>query len=85
MLIAQHSPWDLHKKIMEVINDALIDDVPETMKMCLGCYLKAGQIAFGAMGSNIFNPTGVFTQDPVTNAWLKQRLNTTTGIEEIHP
>ena len=84
-MIVKHIPWDLHKKIMEVINDAGINDVPATMKMCLGWYLKTGQIVFGAPGSNNFNPTGVFTQEPVTNAWLKQRLNTTIGIEEIQP
>ena len=81
LLIAQRSPCDLHKKIMEVINGAGIVNVPDKMKMSLGWCLKAGQIASGDAGLNTFDPTGVFIHDPVTIAWLKQRLNTTIGIE----
>ena len=66
---------------MKVINDAGIANILEKMKMSLGWCLKAGQIASGDAGSNTFDPTGVLTQDPVTIAWLKQRLNTTIGIE----
>ena len=67
---------------MEVINDAGMANVPDETKMSLGWCLKAGQISSGDAESNTFDPTGVFTQDPVTMAWLKQRLNTTMGIEE---
>ena len=67
---------------MEVINDAGIANVPDKMKMSLGWCLEAGHIASGDAGLNTFDPTWVFTQDPVTLAWLKQRLNMTIGIEE---
>ena len=58
LLIAQCSLWDQHKKIMKIINDTGVVNVPEKMKMSLGWCLKAGQIASGAAGSNTFNPIG---------------------------
>ena len=57
LLIAQRSPWDLHKKITGVINDAGIANVSDKMKISLGWCLKAGQIPSRDAGSNTFYPT----------------------------
>ena len=58
---------------------------PESVKVSLQWCLKAGQILSGTQGSNTLDPSGVFTQDPATNTWLKQRLNATLGTEEVQP
>ena len=78
----RRTPWDLHKKIQKIVADTGITTTPDAVKMSLGWCLKAGQIACGAAGSVTLDPSGVFTQDPNTNEWLKQRLNTTLGVEE---
>ena len=78
----RRTPWDLHKKIQKIVADSGITTTPDAVKMSLGWCLKAGQIACGAAGSVTLDPSGVFTQDPNTNEWLKQRLNTTLGVEE---
>ena len=82
---ARHTPWELRKKLMETVTEAGLQDTPESVRMSLAWCLKAGKIKCGARGSNTMDPSGVFTQDPAINAWLKQRLNSTLGIEEAPP
>ena len=66
MLTTPRTPWKLHAKISELINEMGVPQTPTALEPCLGWCLKECQIKMGDMGCNIFPPTMVLTVDPVT-------------------
>ena len=58
LAIKRRTPWELHKKIQQIVADAGHTTTPVAVKMSLGWCLKAGQIACGSTGSVTLDPSG---------------------------